>query len=269
MTEPKSVHAAEVQFHDAWASSTDLRQVPVREAFEAPTALENRFILRQMGTLKGQQVLDIGSGLGESSVYFALQGADVTTTDISPGMVAAALELGQLHGVTLRGLVLSGEQLDLPENAFDIVYIANTIHHVTDKRALFAQMHKALKPGGMFFSWDPLAYNPVIEVYRRMATQVRTEDESPLRLADVTLAREFFPGTQHREFWITSLVLFLKYYLVDRVHPNGDRYWKRIYRETEQSLWWWRPLRALDEVLARIPGVSLLAWNIVMWGRKP
>ncbi|MBY0504613.1 MAG: class I SAM-dependent methyltransferase [Bryobacteraceae bacterium] len=269
MNTRESVHAAEVHFHDQWALSTDLEHLPVREAFEAPTALENRFILREMGPLAGKRVLDIGAGLGESSVYFALQGADVTTTDISPGMVAAAVKLGKIHGVTLRGLVLSGENLDLPAAEFDFVYVANTIHHVTDKRALFAQIHQALKPGGRFFSWDPLAYNPVIEVYRRMATQVRTDDEAPLRLRDVKLAREFFPDTRHREFWIASLVLFLKYYLVDRVHPNEDRYWKRIFRETEMSLRWWLPLRALDEVLARIPGVSLLAWNIVMWGSKP
>jgi hypothetical protein len=29
------------------------------------------------------------------------------------------------------------------------------------------------------------------------------------------------------------------------------------------------PLRALDEVLARIPMVRWLAWNVVIWGRKP
>jgi SAM-dependent methyltransferase len=214
-------------------------------------------------------VLDVGAGLGESSVYLALQGADVTTTDLSPGMVNAAVRLGELHGVRLNGLVLSGEELGTPESTFDYVYIANTIHHVTDKRALFTQIRRTLKPGGRFFSWDPLAYNPVINVYRRMASQVRTEDESPLRMADVALAREFFPDTRHREFWIASLALFLKYYLADGVHPNEDRYWKRIYRETSAGLGWWTPLRALDSVLTRTPGLSLLAWNMVMWGTKP
>jgi SAM-dependent methyltransferase len=264
-----SIHASEIQFHDEWARSTDLSKLPVREAFEAPTAMENQFILRQMGPLAGKRVLDVGAGLGESSVYFALQGADVTTTDLSPGMVAAAVRLGEIHGVKLNGLVLSGESLDTAECAFDFVYIANTIHHVTDKRALFSQIHRTLKPGGQFFSWDPLAYNPVINVYRRMATEVRTDDESPLRRADISLAREFFPDVSHREFWIATLALFLKYYRSDRVHPNEDRYWKRIYRETPESLSWWMPLRALDSVLARIPGLSLLAWNMVMWGSKP
>ena len=63
-------------------------------------------------------------------------------------------------------------------------------------------------------------------------------------------------------------LLFIKYYLVDLVHPDQDRYWKRILRETPRSLWWWMPLRALDSVLTRLPLVRYLSWNIVMWGSK-
>lgn len=263
-----NLHAKETEFHNHWAASVNLGDIRVSEAFEAPAAMENRFILAQMGPLRGKRLLDIGAGLGESSVYFALQGADVTCTDISPGMVDCAVRLGELHGVKLTGIVAAGETLNVPPGSFDIVYIANTIHHVGDKKLLFAEIHKALKPGGRFFSFDPLAYNPVIEVYRRMATEVRTEDEAPLTFAHVRLARKYFHNVRHREFWICSLALFLKYYLVDRVHPNQDRYWKRIFRETPASLRWWLPLRWIDSVLTRIPVVRRLAWNIVMWGEK-
>src|SRR6478672_1973713 len=88
-------HDREAVFHDAWAANTKLEDVHVRECFEAPTALENKFILRKMGDLAGKTVLDIGAGLGESSVYFALQGARVTTTDISPMMVEKVRQLAQ------------------------------------------------------------------------------------------------------------------------------------------------------------------------------
>jgi SAM-dependent methyltransferase len=262
------LHVKESEFHDQWADSVRLEETRVLETFEAPVAVENRFILSQMGPLAGQRLLDIGCGLGESSVYFALQGADVTCTDLSPGMVDYAVRLGQLHGVKLTGMVTPGEDLDVPAESFDLIYIANTIHHVGDKNLLFAQMHRALKPGGRFFSFDPLAYNPVIEVYRRMATKVRTEDEAPLTYRDCALASRYFRNVQHREFWICTLALFLKYYFVDRVHPNQDRYWKRIFRETPGTLRWWMPLRRIDSVLTRLPLVRRLAWNMVMWGEK-
>ena len=54
------------------------------------------------------------------------------------------------------------------------------------RRGLAAGL-RALKPGGMFFSYDPLTYNPLINVYRRMATAVRTTDEAPLTVADIRL----------------------------------------------------------------------------------
>jgi SAM-dependent methyltransferase len=258
----------EANFHDRWASTARLEDVRVRECFEAPTAMENQFILRQMGSLKGKKLLDIGAGLGESSVYFALKGADVTTVDVSHGMVQTAIALGKKYGVKLEGIVSGAEDLDVAVGSYDFVYVANTIHHVQDRELLFERMNRALKPGGRFFSYDPLAYNPVINLYRRMATQVRTPDESPLTLADLRSARRYFRDVGHREFWISSLLLFAKYYLKDRVHPNEDRYWKRILREPSNALWWWIPLRALDVALARIPGVRWLAWNMVMWGEK-
>jgi len=264
-----ALHEREAAFHDAWASSTELDAVLVRECFEAPTALENQFILEKMGNLRGKRILDIGAGLGESSVYFALQGAEVTTTDISPLMVDKVLQLAAKFQVKMQGIVSTAESLNVPEDHFDFVYIANTIHHVHDRPQLFAQMRRALKPGGIFFSYDPLAYNPVINLYRRMATEVRTPDESPLTRADLKLARQYFEDVAHREFWIAALLLFGKYYLLDRVHPNADRYWKRILKETPPTLRWWTPLVLVDALLARIPGVRYLAWNMVMWGRKP
>src|SRR5262250_2681283 len=154
MSTQTATHEREAAFHDAWAGSTPLDDVLVRECFEAPTAPENQFIRSQMGPLAGKRLLDIGAGLGESSVYFALQGARVTTVDISPHMVSTALELGRKFGVELDGIVSSAENLNLPSEKYDIIYIANTIHHIHDRASLFQQIKQALKPGGAFFSYD-------------------------------------------------------------------------------------------------------------------
>jgi len=263
-----NLHRREAEFSDEWAQSTPLDEVRVRQYFEAPTALENRHILNCLGPLTGKSILDIGAGLGESSVYFALLGARVTMVDISPEMVALAGRLAEKHGVKINAIVMSAENLPFPDESFDIVYIANTLHHIHDRSHMLQQIRRVLKRGGRFVSWDPIAYNPVINVYRRMATMNRTEDETPLRRADLKMVRQYFQKVQHKEFWVASLALFLKYYLVDRVHPNQDRYWKRILKESPESLRWWLPLTRLDSLLTSLPGVRWLAWNMVMYGEK-
>ncbi|MFC1681562.1 class I SAM-dependent methyltransferase [Pseudomonadota bacterium] len=270
MSMPKTlnVHDRERAHHDQWAEETRVADVLVHPLFEAPTAPENRFIVAHMGDLKGKRLLDIGCGLGESSVYFALKDARVTALDISPGMVDFAHRLAAYHGVSIEGLVSPAEILPAPDCSYDLVYIANLIHHVHDRDRLFTEVRRVLKPGGWFYSWDPIAYNPVINVYRRMANEVRSDDETPLTMADANLARRYFEPVNTRMFWIFTLMLFIKYYTVNGIHPNADRYWKRILSETHRSLWWWQPLRGLDALFTRIPGLRYLAWNMVMFGRK-
>ncbi len=265
----ESIHQQEAIFHDQWAKQSSPENTPVRELFEGPAAMENQFILRHMGDLTGKTLLDIGCGLGESSVYFAIHGAAVTALDISPQMIAFAHKLAAYHSTRISGKVSTAETLPEPDNTYDLVYVANTLHHVTDKARLLAEIARVLKPGGRFFSIDPLCYNPVINMYRRMATKVRTPDERPLSFADVALARQYFAAVGHQEFWLASLSLFLKYYFINRIHPNQQRYWKRIFTETQSSLRWWLPLRSLDGALTRVPGLRRLAWNMVLWGRKP
>jgi 2-polyprenyl-3-methyl-5-hydroxy-6-metoxy-1,4-benzoquinol methylase len=263
-----SILKAEAQFHDEWADSMNLADVDVRRAFEASTAPENRFILEKMGDIRGKRILDVGCGLGESSVYFALQGAKVTALDLSPKMVDLAKRLAQFHGTSIEGVVSSAEALDVPSCSFDFVYLGNVVHHVMDRDTLWARVKDVLKPGGVFFSWDPIEYNPVINVYRSMATEVRTVDEAPLRVGDLAKVKNQFGNVGHREFWFFTMVIFLKYFLVYRVSPNEDRYWKRILKEREENLGWFRVLQKIDSLIASIPGLRWLCWNTVVWGRK-
>jgi SAM-dependent methyltransferase len=265
-----SLFTRERLFHDSWASSVAADRNSVRRLFESITAPENRFILGQMGPLEGKRILDVGSGPGDAAVYFALRGAVVTATDLSPEMCALCARTAESNGVAVETVVTPVERLDVPPESYDFVYGANLLHHVADLEATLAAVSRALRPGGSCFFWDPLAYNPVIEVYRRLARRLHTEDEHALRFDVLRVFRGFFSDVRHAEFWLTTQALFLKYYLLDGLDPNEVRYWRQIYEEDPERIrWWFGPLQRLDGVLLRLPLLRRLAWNTVIWARKP
>ncbi|MGL5509727.1 MAG: SAM-dependent methyltransferase, partial [Microcoleaceae cyanobacterium] len=67
----EDIFAKEQKFHDQWAATIDVEGIQVRDYFEACTAPENRYILKQLGDVRGKKLLDLGCGAGENSVYFA------------------------------------------------------------------------------------------------------------------------------------------------------------------------------------------------------
>lgn len=261
---------AEEAFHDQWAEAVDPTPFDVRKANEACTSPEMRYIRAQLGSLGGKKLLDVGCGLGEASVYFALEGARVTAMDISQGMLEATSRLARLNGVMVATHKSAAEQTNLPEReAFDIIYAGNLLHHV-DIEATLRLLKPHLAADGVFVSWDPVAYNPVIKVYRAIATRVRTPDEHPLRRADLRLIKREFRQVETRFFWLTSLLIFICMAVLQRRSPNRERFWKAVVAESDRWEPLYRPLRRLDDCLLRMmPPLRWLCWNVVIVARNP
>ncbi len=258
----------EQQFHDQWAAAIDVNGLKVADYFEACTAPENRFILQHLGDVAGKYLLDLGCGAGENSVYFAGRGARCVAADYSPGMVEVALKLAAANGVAVEGCTVNAMAIAFPDNTFDIVYASNLLHHLPDPILALREMHRVLKPGGKLCFWDPLRHNPVINVYRRLATEVRTEDEMPLDIGIVKTIQLLFTDTQSDTFWISALWIFLYFYLIERINPNQDRYWKKIIREHKRLATSYSRLERWDRALKKLPGVARMAWNLAVVATK-
>ncbi len=253
----------EEHFHDDWAASVDPASVLVRESFTLPTCPENRWIAQRLGDVRGRVVLELGAGLGEASVWFATQGATVVATDLSGGMLRLARRVADRHHTAILPAQMDGATLALPDASVDVVYGANVLHHV-DTDAALREVHRVLKPGGRAVFWDPVRYNPAINWYRRMADQVRSADEHPLGRDDLAHMRGIFGDVQVRFFWLAALAVFVWYYAGLRIHPNDDRYWKRIIARYDEIAWLHRPLAALDALLTRLPGLRWWCWNMAV-----
>lgn len=261
-------HLSERLHHDQWAG-TESRDT--QHDFLHFAAQENRWIASRLPDLRGARVLDVGCGLGEASLFFAQAGAEVTATDISPAMVAYCTQALTQRGYQVHSLVCPAEQLQLPSHAYDLIYCANLLHHVQGKGLVIGILADALRPGGRAYFIDPLRYNPIINVYRRMATRFRTADEEPVGFDMVGLINRHFGRVNYHCTWLLTQAIFIKYLLVNHVHPNQNRYWKIILDEKEETTGrWFSKLSRLDDILCRkVPALRYLCWNMVVEASLP
>jgi hypothetical protein len=101
-----------------------------------------------------------------------------------------------------------------------------------------------------------------------MATEVRTDDEMPLDINIVNVVESLFAQTTYDTFWLASLWIFLRFYLIEKVDPNKERYWKKIIIEHERLSPTYRRLEIIDQSLKKIPLMKRLAWNIAVVATK-
>jgi ubiquinone/menaquinone biosynthesis C-methylase UbiE len=264
----KELLAREEAFHDDWANSIDITKIKVDDYFEVSTAPENRHIIKYLGNIKGKKILELGCGAGEASVYLAKKGAIVTATDLSQGMLDVTMRLAAIHGTQLSTVKTPAAPLPFPDNSFDIIYAANLLHHV-DLEVTLYEARRVLKPGGIFCSWDPLAHNPAINIYRRIAMGVRTEDEHPIKMKQLNYFKNIFASVDIHTTWFFTLWIFIRFYFIEKVNPNKERYWKKIIDEHHRLEKLYLRLERYDRGILRvIPFLKRYCWNVVILATK-
>jgi SAM-dependent methyltransferase len=107
----------------------------------------------------GRDVLEVGCGAGVDLARFARGGARVTGVDLAQSAIDLAranFEQQHLQGTFHRA---DGEQLPLPDNAFDLVYAHGVVQYTANPRKLVEEAHRVLRPGG----------EAIFQVYNRVS----------------------------------------------------------------------------------------------------
>jgi SAM-dependent methyltransferase len=157
----------------AWALDLDypadlLERVPDASA-ESFAGVANPFSL---GPLQpGEHVLDLGSGAGTDSLVAAqMVGSEgrVVGIDMTSEMVAKArASAGEMGAANVEFLEGEAEQLPFEGTSFDAVISNGVIDLIPDKDAVFAELHRVLRPGGRLQLADVTIQRPVSEEGRR------------------------------------------------------------------------------------------------------
>jgi len=110
--------------------------------------------LQELAQIRGEhRVLDIGAGLaGPARMLASTLGCRVDCIEMSSDFCAGARLLNRLTGLDDRIKVHNASALDLPvpDKAFDVVWMQNVGMNIADKRTLYGEIHRVLKPGGRF-----------------------------------------------------------------------------------------------------------------------
>ncbi|HXV25559.1 MAG TPA: methyltransferase domain-containing protein [Alphaproteobacteria bacterium] len=108
--------------------------------------------------LSGKLLLDIGSGLGGHDIVLAKDyGAEVVGIDIEPGLVKRARHLVEREGLAgrIRIELVTPGPLPFPAEMFDVVYSSGALTQIANKKGMFLECFRVLKPGGslLFYDW--------------------------------------------------------------------------------------------------------------------
>jgi sarcosine/dimethylglycine N-methyltransferase len=109
--------------------------------------------LQELARIRAEdRVLDIGAGLAGPARMLAAVGCRVDCLEMSSDFCAGAALLNRLTGLDDRIAVHEGSALALPfaDDSFDVVWMQNVGMNIADKRKLYAEIYRVLKPQGRF-----------------------------------------------------------------------------------------------------------------------
>jgi SAM-dependent methyltransferase len=137
-----------------WNETAGQNWTVLQERMDANLAAIGDAVLAFANAKPGEVVLDVGCGTGATSLALARAGAKVTGLDISRPM----LDLARSRAIQ-AGLDISFIEADASAHAFqpefDLVFSRFGVMFFDDPVGAFANLHKALKPGGRlaFVCW--------------------------------------------------------------------------------------------------------------------
>ena len=126
--------------HGYWVRGDESRPIAQAQLVE--------HLAKSAGILPGRQVLDIGCGIGGSSIHLCKKYQATTTgITISPVQVEMAKKAASARGVNANFLVMDAEAMQF-DRQFDVIWSVESVSHYQDIPKFFDMAAKILRPNG-------------------------------------------------------------------------------------------------------------------------
>lgn len=135
-------------------------------------------------SVAGMDVLCLAAGGGWQSVLYATAGARVTVVDLSPDMLRQDVQQAARRGLAVRVIESSMDDLSmLADESFDIVHQPVSTCYVPDILAVYREIARVLRDGGIYISQhkQPISLQIVErDQHDRYVVGVRYQHRGPL-----------------------------------------------------------------------------------------
>lgn len=111
--------------------------------------------LQQIKLPANAKILDVGCGLGDTTIMLAKHFKDtkVTGVDANASLIAHA---GQnAYREEAEFLLSDARQLPFDDDIFDMVFSSYVTHHLADAPSAIREMRRVCKPGGIVYDQEP------------------------------------------------------------------------------------------------------------------
>lgn len=156
--------------------------------------------------VKGQRVLDIGTGTGVLPRNLYGCGAQWTATDISEEQITQAQLLAGKSNMHIDFHTVSAEALDFPDESFDVITACQCFWYFQHEQVV-PKLHRFLKKGGrlliLYMAWLPQEDN-IAESSEKLVLHYNPqwsgagETVHPIDLPEIVL--QYFRLTHHEEY---------------------------------------------------------------------
>jgi 2-polyprenyl-3-methyl-5-hydroxy-6-metoxy-1,4-benzoquinol methylase len=159
----------------------------------------------------GCNILELGSGNGSENQIDDTKSYCIKGIDISEAGILEAKKNSLANDITIEYSLSDAHSTNFDSNYFDVVYGSGIIHHL-DISLVSKELARILKNDGFCFFYEPMAYNPFVQIFRFLTPHLRTKDEHPLKLNDFSIMSIYFKNVDIKYFHLISLfsLLFIK-----------------------------------------------------------